>query len=66
MYTIDGKAVKESDVIKLCKSLNIHMENLCQFLPQDRVSEFADMTPQQILKATEEAIGGQVSDGVMV
>jgi chromosome segregation ATPase len=66
MYTIDGNPAKELDVIKLCKTLSIHMENLCQFLPQDRVSEFADMTPQQILKATEEAIGGQVGDGVTV
>eukprot|EP00038_Savillea_parva_P018994 m.26072 g.26072 ORF g.26072 m.26072 type:complete len:1078 (+) comp4290_c0_seq1:23-3256(+) len=58
-YWINGKPAKQSDIHKLCRTLNIHMENLCQFLPQDRVSEFADMNPQQILRATEEAVGGQ-------
>lgn len=30
---------------------------LSTFLPQDKVAEFARMTPQELLKATEEAAG---------
>lgn len=33
------------------------MNNLCQFLPQDRVADFVKMTPQQLLIGTEQAIG---------
>ncbi|KAG0284822.1 hypothetical protein BGZ98_005780, partial [Dissophora globulifera] len=29
-----------------------------QFLPQDRVSEFAQMTPQELLRETQRAVGG--------
>ncbi|EDQ86629.1 uncharacterized protein MONBRDRAFT_28020 [Monosiga brevicollis MX1] len=40
-------------------ALNIQMDNLCQFLPQDKVSEFSRMKPDELLVATETAIGGQ-------
>lgn len=30
---------------------------VCQFLPQDRVCEFAKMTPIQLLEETEKAVG---------
>lgn len=33
------------------------MNNLCQFLPQDRVADFVKMTPQQLLVGTEQAVG---------
>jgi len=38
-------------------SLNIQLDNLCQFLPQDRVQEFARMDSVSRLKCTEMAIG---------
>ena len=37
------------------KSFNIQVDNLCQFLPQDKVAEFAKMTPDELLKKTEHA-----------
>lgn len=36
--------------------LNIQVSNLCQFLPQEKVTEFARMNPQQLLENTEKAV----------
>lgn len=36
--------------------LDMHL-NLSQFLPQDRVCEFAKLTPVQLLQETEKAVG---------
>ncbi len=41
----------------LVKSLNIQFDNLCQFLPQDKVVEFARLDPYELLIATQKAIG---------
>ncbi|XP_071522811.1 structural maintenance of chromosomes protein 5 isoform X2 [Panulirus ornatus] len=38
-------------------SFNIQVDNLCQFLPQDRVANFAKMNCMQLLEATEKAVG---------
>eukprot|EP00117_Sycon_ciliatum_P034082 scpid19614/ scgid4000/ Structural maintenance of chromosomes protein 5; Protein expressed in male leptotene and zygotene spermatocytes 453 len=37
--------------------LHIQLDNLCQFLPQDRVVDFARLSPPELLKATEKAVG---------
>lgn len=37
--------------------LNIQLDNLCQFLPQEKVVEFSKMTPEELLLSTEKAIG---------
>ena len=36
--------------------LGIQVDNLCQFLPQDKVSDFARMTQQELLENTEKAV----------
>ena len=36
--------------------LNIQVSNLCQFLPQDKVADFAKMTSQELLVNTEKAV----------
>lgn len=41
------------DQIKL---YNIQVDNLCQFLPQDRVQDFAKMNRQELLKQTKRAL----------
>ena len=35
------------------------MGNLTQFLPQDRVCEFAKLSPIELLEVTEKAVGDQ-------
>ena len=38
-------------------NLNIQVGNLCQFLPQDKVADFAKMSQQELLENTEKAVG---------
>nr|XP_060618198.1 structural maintenance of chromosomes protein 5 [Anolis sagrei ordinatus] len=38
-------------------ALNIQVGNLCQFLPQDRVGEFAKLSKIDLLEATEKSVG---------
>jgi chromosome segregation ATPase len=56
-FFINGKPSSATKVKDLVKKYNIQLDNLCQFLPQDKVNEFARMKPVELLKATEMAIG---------
>jgi len=56
-FWINGHPATMSKVKDLVKKYNIQLDNLCQFLPQDKVNEFARMKPIELLKATETAIG---------
>uniref|UniRef100_A0A060T412 Structural maintenance of chromosomes protein 5 n=1 Tax=Blastobotrys adeninivorans TaxID=409370 RepID=A0A060T412_BLAAD len=38
---------------------NIQVDNLCQFLPQDRVAKFALAKPSELLQMTEKAVGSR-------
>lgn len=38
------------------RTLNVQIENLCQFLPQDKVVSFAKLSPEDLLVETERAI----------
>ena len=39
------------------EKLDIQVDNLCQFLPQDRVQDFAKMNKQQLLENTLKTVG---------
>lgn len=41
---------------ELTNRLNIQLSNLCQFLPQERVSDFAKMNKIELLENTELAV----------
>lgn len=41
----------------LLSKLNIQLDNLCQFLPQDRVQEFSKMDSYSLLRSTQLAMG---------
>ncbi|EIE27053.1 P-loop containing nucleoside triphosphate hydrolase protein [Coccomyxa subellipsoidea C-169] len=56
-YKINGVDKTKADVLKVLKDLNIQLDNLCQFLPQDRVAAFALMKPGQLLMESERAMG---------
>ena len=43
-------------VEQLVAHLGIQVGNLCQFLPQEKVSDFARMSPQELLENTEKAV----------
>jgi chromosome segregation ATPase len=40
---VSGENKSQKDVINAIASLNIQVDNLCQFLPQDKVAEFAQV-----------------------
>jgi len=58
-YTVNGRLQGKKAVIELARSLSIQIDNLCQFLPQDKVVEFAAMTPIQLLRETQRAVASQ-------
>ncbi|EFQ97189.1 chromosomes protein 5 structural maintenance [Nannizzia gypsea CBS 118893] len=57
-FTINGQSVRQNVVLSLAKSFSIQIDNLCQFLPQDKVSEFAALSPVELLHSTQRAAAG--------
>lgn len=57
VWKVNGAPVPLERVKKEMHNLGVQLDNLCQFLPQDRVVEFAKMTPEALLQETEKAIG---------
>ncbi|KAI1779085.1 P-loop containing nucleoside triphosphate hydrolase protein [Hypoxylon cercidicola] len=51
-WWINGKDSTQHTVKRLVNELRIQIDNLCQFLPQDRVAEFAGLNPVQLLHET--------------
>lgn len=51
-WKLNNRKVKLDDVLECIKQFNIQVNNLCQFLPQDRVQDFAKLNKHQLLKET--------------
>ncbi|XP_074669278.1 structural maintenance of chromosomes protein 5 isoform X1 [Strix aluco] len=56
-WFIDKKSATLKAVEEQIAALNIQVDNLCQFLPQDKVGEFARLSKIELLEATEKSIG---------
>ncbi|ORZ12799.1 P-loop containing nucleoside triphosphate hydrolase protein [Absidia repens] len=56
-WKLNGRTSTSRDVLSVIASLNIQVDNLCQFLPQDKVAEFAQLTPPLLLSRTQVAVG---------
>ena len=54
-YFVNGKKSNRKGVQAFARSFSIQVDNLCQFLPQDRVVEFAALSPVDLLTQTERA-----------
>lgn len=54
-FSLNGSAKPRKDIQEFARSMNIQIDNLCQFLPQDKVVEFAAMTPVELLQSTQRA-----------
>ncbi len=54
-FSINGRTSTLKAVLDLAKSFSIQIDNLCQFLPQDKVCEFAALTPIELLHSTQRA-----------
>lgn len=57
-WYVDGRSTTKTDVLATVSEFNIDVGNLCSFLPQDKVHEFAKMTDAKRLVETEKAVGG--------
>nr|WJN25111.1 structural maintenance of chromosome protein [Pseudozyma pruni] len=57
-WTVNGRATTKTDVLAMVSEYDIDVGNLCSFLPQDKVHEFAKMTDAKRLVETEKAVGG--------
>ena len=57
-WYVDGRSTTKTDVLAMVSEYNIDVGNLCSFLPQDKVHEFAKMTDAKRLVETEKAVGG--------
>ncbi|KAF8885790.1 P-loop containing nucleoside triphosphate hydrolase protein [Infundibulicybe gibba] len=56
-FTLNGHSATGREITQKMADLNVQVGNLCSFLPQDKVSEFAAMSPQQLLRETQRAAG---------
>ncbi|GMM34370.1 DNA repair ATPase [Saccharomycopsis crataegensis] len=54
-WFVDNAKKDERVIAKLLKHLNLQLNNLCCFLPQDKVSSFAALKPEALLMETERA-----------
>lgn len=61
-WKINNRKSDEKSIKNLCKEFNIQLDNLCHFLPQERVAEFAGLSPEKLLLETERTIG----DGLLL
>ncbi|CCD22998.1 DNA repair ATPase SMC5 NDAI_0A08450 [Naumovozyma dairenensis CBS 421] len=61
-YYINDKPVSELTVKNLVKALSIQLDNLCQFLSQERVEEFARLKSDKLLVETVRSIDPNLLD----
>ena len=52
-WLVNGQTSTKKAVMELARSFSIQIDNLCQFLPQDKVVEFAAMNPVDLLRSTQ-------------
>lgn len=56
-WMLNGQGIGAKDVIEFTKKYNIQVDNLCQFLPQEKVQLFAQLNKQNLLLQTLLATG---------
>lgn len=54
-FWFNGKPASHKSIQKGIQALRIQIDNLCQFLPQDKVAEFAGLNPVELLGKTLQA-----------
>ncbi|XP_040009669.1 structural maintenance of chromosomes protein 5 [Xiphias gladius] len=57
LWMLNGRHCNQKTVEEEVKALQIQVSNLCQFLPQEKVGEFAKMSKIELLEATEKSVG---------
>lgn len=57
LWTIDGNKSGLREVERLVATYRIQVDNLCQFLPQDKVHDFSRLNSKGLLDSTVDAVG---------
>ncbi|XP_057682947.1 structural maintenance of chromosomes protein 5 [Corythoichthys intestinalis] len=57
VWRVNGRSCNQKIVEEEVKALHIQVNNLCQFLPQEKVGQFAKMSKIELLEATEKSVG---------
>ena len=57
-WRLNGRPTSQKKIKEMLGSYGVQVDNLCQFLPQDRVGEFSTYSPTEILRETEKAVYG--------
>jgi len=56
-WAINEVAAREDDVLKLVRDeFHVQMDNLCMFLPQEKVGKFSCMNPPELLRETMRSV----------
>ena len=55
-WKLNGKTATQEKVKEVIALLNVQVDNLCQFLPQDKVSSFSSLDGCDLLRTTERAL----------
>ncbi|XP_076229234.1 structural maintenance of chromosomes 5 isoform X2 [Nomia melanderi] len=59
-WFLNRKHSNIKEIQELTKSFDIQVDNLCQFLPQDKVQDFSKMNAQELLENTERSVGDPI------
>lgn len=57
---MNGEKSSHKEVKELVRSYGVQVDNLCTFLPQDRVGSFSGFTAQSLLVETQKALDGDL------
>lgn len=60
-FFINRQPAKKEKLKEMRRALKIDLNNLCQFLPQDRVADFVNQNAQKRLREFEKSVGGENS-----
>ncbi len=55
-WRLDDEPATMACVQKVVKELGVEVNNLCTFLPQEKVGQFTEMNPGQLLQETEKSL----------
>lgn len=56
-WLLNGKSANKNAVDAAVAKCDVQVSNLCSFLPQDRVNEFAKLKPEELLVETQKVAG---------
>lgn len=58
-FEIDGERARQSDVVsKVNRKYDIQLDNLSQFMPQEKIAEFVNHKPEELLAIAVRSLGG--------